>query len=153
MTRDRRVADDAFTAGVVHDIGKIVMALSMPGEVHEIDARAQATRRLPHALEQEVLGVTHAEVGAYLLGVWGLPFSIVETTAHHHTPTLAGNEPNPVIAAVHLADAVVDEQLSPSGLEGLDRPYLERAGLLGELEAWRAAADAFLNQPEGKAAS
>jgi hypothetical protein len=51
---------------------------------------------------------------------------------------------------------VVDELLSPvglDGLDGLDRPYLERAGLLGELDAWRAAADAFLNQADKKASN
>jgi HD-like signal output (HDOD) protein len=153
MTRDRRIADDAFTAGVVHDIGQIVMALSMPAEVRQIAATAETTRRLPYVLEQELLGVTHAEVGAYLLGVWGLPFSIVETTAHHHAPTRTGCEPSPVVAAVHLADAVIDEQISQNGLEGLDRPYLERAGLLGELDAWRAAAGEFMNQAQAKAAS
>jgi HD-like signal output (HDOD) protein len=152
MTRERRTADDAFTAGVVHDIGKIVMALSMPAEVREIATAAEATRRPPYLLEQETLNVTHAEVGAYLLGVWGLPFSIVETTAHHHTPSRAGGEPSPVLAAVHLANVVVDEQLSSSGLAGLDQPYLEAAGLWAELDDWRRAAAEFLNRADARAA-
>ncbi len=71
--RDRKLADDAFTAGIVHDIGKLVVALGMPGKFREIDDISHATGRAPHVVEEELLGVSHAEVGAYLLGVLGPP--------------------------------------------------------------------------------
>jgi HD-like signal output (HDOD) protein len=139
MLKQRELADEAFTAGVVHDVGRIVLALAMPEALREIGELAAAGERTTHELEQERLGVTHAEAGAYLLGVWGLPFSIVETTAFHHQPSGAGIATPDVLAAVHLADAVVASATRARGLS-VDLPFLERAGLAGELEAWQAAA-------------
>jgi HD-like signal output (HDOD) protein len=151
MTRERRAADDAFTAGVVHDVGKIIIALSMPAAMRQIVEDAKTTGRPFHELEHEALGVTHAEVGAYLLGVWGLPLSIVETAAYHHAPSRSGSEPNGVLAAVHLASGVVDEIVSP-GNTVLDLAFLERTGHAQDLPAWRAAAHELLDgSPKAKA--
>jgi hypothetical protein len=70
--------------------------------------------------------------------VWGLPFSIVETTAFHHAPSGAANDAPDVLAAVHLAEAVVHAETA--GEPELDRAFLERVGLASEIDAWRAAA-------------
>lgn len=149
MVKNRELANDAFTAGVVHDVGRIVIALALPREFREISERTAASERSPHELEQEVLGVSHAEVGAYLLGVWGVPFSIVETTAFHHQPGSAAIETPDVLAAVHLADAVVAAATRGQDLR-VEQPFLERAGLAGEIEAWRAsAADYFARLGSG----
>jgi HD-like signal output (HDOD) protein len=139
MLKKRELANEAFTAGVVHDVGRIVLALAMPQQFQEMGELSATSERMPHELEQELLGVTHAEVGAYLLGVWGLPFSIVEATAFHHQPSNAGLEAPDVLAAVHLADAAVATVSRAHELR-VDLPFLERCGLAGELEAWRAAA-------------
>ncbi len=139
MLKNRELANEAFTAGVVHDVGRIVLALAMPQQFHEMGELSATGERTPHELEQELLGVTHAEVGAYLLGVWGLPFSIVEATAFHHQPSNAALEAPDVLAAVHLADAAVATVSRTRDLP-VDVPFLERCGLAGELEAWRAAA-------------
>ncbi|HTQ07760.1 MAG TPA: HDOD domain-containing protein, partial [Polyangiaceae bacterium] len=149
MLKNRELCHDAFTAGVVHDVGRIVIALAMPQKFREISELCAAGDRTPHELEQEVLGVSHAEVGAYLLGVWGLPFSIVETTAFHHQPSGAAIETPDVLAAVHLADAVVAASTRAHDLR-VDLPFLERAGLAGEIDAWRAsAADYFTRLGSG----
>jgi HD-like signal output (HDOD) protein len=142
MLKNRELANDAFTAGIIHDVGRIVIALALPEKQREIGARAKEDTRPECSIEQEVLGVTHAEVGAYLLGVWGLPFSIVETTAFHHAPSGAANDAPDVLAAVHLAAAVV--HADEPGESQLDRAFLERVGLASEIDAWRtAAADYF----------
>jgi HD-like signal output (HDOD) protein len=138
LLKNRELANDAFTAGIIHDVGRIVIALALPDKHREIGVRARETTRAECSVEQEVLGVTHAEVGAYLLGVWGLPFSIVETTAFHHAPSGAANDAPDVLAAVHLAEAVVHAETA--GEPELDRAFLERVGLASEIDAWRAAA-------------
>ena len=149
MLKKRELANEAFTAGVVHDVGRIVLALAMPEKFQEISELAAGGERSTHELEQELLGLTHAEVGAYLLGVWGLPFSIVETTAFHHQPSGAGVETPDVLAAVHLADAVVATASRAHDLR-VDLPFLEGCGLAGELEAWQAtAADYFTRLGSG----
>ena len=140
---DPKKADEAFAAAIVHDIGKIILALSFGSQYGEVLQSARA-RRLPgHVVEKEILGVTHAEVGAYLLGVWGLPYSIVEAVAYHHAPHLATGAPE-VVAAVHVADMLVDTMLDgdPAGSETdlLDGVFLEEKGLSAMLPQWRALA-------------
>ena len=112
----------------------------MPQEYKKIAAEAAASGRPEHELELEVLGVSHAEIGAYLLGVWGVPFSIVETTAYHHAPGNAVADVPPVLAAVHLAAALVDANGQPDAPARFDRAFLERAGLLSELPSWQVSA-------------
>src|SRR5262249_37765839 len=91
------------------------------------------------AIEQEVLGCSHAEVGAYLLGLWGLPDSIVEAVAWHHTPshvTLTSFAP---IIAVHVADHF-DHQIQsyPTLVEkpALDEKLLATLGLQDRVPVW-----------------
>jgi HD-like signal output (HDOD) protein len=140
MVKDREVANDAFTAGVVHDVGRIVILLAMPDDAQRIATEAESSGRPEHELEHEILGVSHAEIGAYLLGVWGVPFSIVETTAYHHVPSRAAVDVSPVLAAVHVASAMVSAADQPGTAPVMDHGFLEHAGLAGELEAWQAAA-------------
>lgn len=147
LIKDRNRANEAFTAGVVHDVGRIVIALSMPQRFAEIVAEAKASQRPEHEVELELLGVTHAEVGAYLLGVWGLPFSIVETTAFHNAPSRQEEGPPDVLAAIHLADAVLNTP--PGEAPKVDLPFLERAGLAVEIPVWQAAAVDYLARTNG----
>jgi HD-like signal output (HDOD) protein len=149
MVTDRKRTDDAFTAGIVRDIGRIVIAVSLPEQFREIEANVKATGRPVHVVEHELLGASHAEIGAYLLGVWGVPFSITETVAFHHRPSAIGEGATDVLAAVHVAGALVDgaRVTDPESLsaEAFDVPFLERAGLLPELPKWQAAADKYLD--------
>lgn len=128
------LGEEAFTAGLMHDVGKIVLALGMPEEYAAIVAEAGRGGRPEHEVEREALGVTHAEAGAYLLGVWGLPFSIIESTAFHHRPGEVSDGPSDVLAAVHAADALLHDGGT------LDLAFLERAGRTKDLPEWRAIA-------------
>jgi putative nucleotidyltransferase with HDIG domain len=95
----------AFTAGLVHDIGKIVIT-------HTLDDKTQAAMRElieknEHSLveaERSILGTDHADVGACLLKQWGLPELLVESVANHHQPVI---KPKPALSAiVHVADVI-----------------------------------------------
>jgi HD-like signal output (HDOD) protein len=143
---DSKRAGEAFTAAILHDIGKIIIAVGLPERSAQIAHDARQNRRAIHLVEKEVLGVTHAEVGAYLLGVWGIPFSIVEAVAYHHEPALLKEGDAEVLAAVHAANTLIDEAEQVSGEPlldgGLDQAFLERAGFAQKLTAWRAIAQA-----------
>ena len=139
--RDRALANDAFTAGIVHDIGRLVVALGMPAKFREIAELSHADGRAPHLVEEELLGVSHAEVGAYLLGVWGLPFPVVESTALHHTPGRAGSEPSELLLAVHLASAAVAEAFGASA--DIDHDLCRTLGRSDEIDGYRVAARAY----------
>ncbi|HYG23617.1 MAG TPA: HDOD domain-containing protein [Verrucomicrobiae bacterium] len=95
----------AFTAGLLHDIGKLVMNhVLIPERQSEIRSRISAGSARVVA-EQEVLGTDHARVGAALLRKWNLPAAIVEAVEYHHQPML---KPSPGLSAIaHIADVSV----------------------------------------------
>ncbi|MCC6464589.1 MAG: HDOD domain-containing protein [Planctomycetes bacterium] len=76
------LCEDAFLAGMMQDIGQLVMAHSWPDAYHEVLALAKAGTPLNSA-EREAFGADHAEVGAYLLGLWNLPAPVIEAVAFH----------------------------------------------------------------------
>jgi hypothetical protein len=93
--------------------------------------------------EQNEFGATHAEIGAFLLGLWGLSDSIVEAVAYHHRPGACLGQSFAPLTAVHVADALRQEQgeyfrgCSPPAL---DMTYLERLNLTERLPQWREVA-------------
>ncbi len=129
-----RHADEGFTAALLHDIGKLVLAVGLPGLYAQATATARATGRGIHAVEKEVIGLTHADAGAYLLGMWGLPFPIVEVAAYHHDPAAVADGDRTVLAAVHVADTLI-----AGGRP--DPAVLEQVGLGDELARWRRVID------------
>lgn len=78
---------------------------------------------------------SHAEVGAYLLGMWGLPGAIVEAVAHHHSPQRVGHSVFDAVGVVHVAVAL------SKGTEP-DHEYLDRMGVADQLPYWKAACEA-----------
>jgi len=95
----------AFTVGLLHDIGKLVLGQALTPE-SQADIRRCITQEQVSRAEAErvILGTDHSEVGATLLQVWHLPEEIVEAVAHHHRPVV---EPRPRLSVVtHLANCV-----------------------------------------------
>ena len=139
----RELKDKAFTAGILHDIGILIVASELPEQWRQISAMAHSgTHTLP-AAELEVLGVTHAEIGAYLLGIWGIPREIVEAVANHHYPGRTRSCSVDVLALVHVANGLVNENDERENT--LDMEYLERAGVLEQLDTMRTAARRVLD--------
>ncbi|HEY2387682.1 MAG TPA: response regulator [Candidatus Binatia bacterium] len=139
-------ADDVFLAAILHDIGKLVLASRMPGHLRAVLDEARQTGEETFAVEQRAGEATHAAVGAYLLGLWGLPYPIVEAVAYHHEPRRVPYERFELLGVVHVADALAHESLSgaPPGADGLpagiDVAYLEQLGLVQQVSQWRAYA-------------
>ena len=136
----RASAEEAFTAGLVHDIGKIVLAIGLPEElaasIREAkeskrparSGRARADRRPP----------TRRPV-RFLMGVWGLPFPIVEAVAFHHEPRNVTDGARQLLAVVHAATVLVEEALE-EGDGRVDVEFIADAGLAGEMARWRSIA-------------
>lgn len=99
----RAWADDAMLAGLLHDIGYWVMLQQCPRDVEAAVVLCRQNSISLYAAERTVFGTTHAEMGAYLLGLWGLPYPILEAVAFHHCPTLAAQTEFDVLAAVAIA--------------------------------------------------
>jgi putative nucleotidyltransferase with HDIG domain len=100
------VDDSDYVAGLVHDMGKIVMAATFPNYFVEIQRRAAMDQRPLLAIETEVLGMDHTELGASYLRNHNLPALMIESARWHHEPERAGHHAE-IIAAVQIADLLV----------------------------------------------
>ena len=136
---DRLDAMDAFTAAMLKDVGWLVLLSRLPDGFRAAVAAARATGRSLADVGEERLGVSHAMIGAYLLGIWGLPYAIVEAVAHHRAPGQVDSNRLDVVGAVHVAAALAEE-VSPSGTARhvgggvqLDERYVDGLGLT----SWR----------------
>ncbi len=137
---EKGLVGDAFTAGLLHDSGMLLLIVNFLEDYkHVLDYAFINEIPLVEA-EREHLGSTHAEVGAYLLGIWGLSDPIVEAVAFHHSPQQSpGNSFSP-LTAVHVANVLEREMHGTEGGWGLprmDAVYLERLCLNGRVDDWR----------------
>lgn len=158
MLRDAGAApsevEDAYTAGMLHDIGKLALAANVPEQFQRALALARTAQIPLHQAEEEVFGATHAGVGAYVLGLWGLPASIVEAVAFHHAPSQGNTEQFGPLGAVHIASALEhqlcgDEPASP--LTKIETAFLAATGTTQKLAGWQATASGlFAAQGKGE---
>lgn len=103
------LADDALLAALLHDIGYWVLLQECPQELEQAIAMA-VTEAIPlHQAERQVIGSSHAEIGAYLLGIWGLPYPIVEAVANHHAPQRVRQSSFDVLTALAVAGALAPD--------------------------------------------
>jgi putative nucleotidyltransferase with HDIG domain len=116
LTIDSPMASEALLAAMLHDIGYWVLAQEHGAALDEaLQLASREHLSLPEA-ERRVLGASHAEVGAYLLGLWGFPINIVEAVAHHHNPRRVPQTRFDVLAALSIGDALA-RPLETSALE------------------------------------
>jgi HD-like signal output (HDOD) protein len=128
--------DQAFTAGALQNIGQLIFATNMPTEYAPLYRSARSAQ---HLLDEErrAFGASHADVGAYLLGVWGLPVPLVEAVAYHHEPSRSKDTRFTPLTAVHAAIGLLQEEGFPVKEGAMDMAYLNRLGLQKRLPNWR----------------
>ena len=139
-TSDRTMAETAFTAGLMHDLGKIVLASNFDEQYRGVQSLAIKQQLPLWEVEKEIFGANHGEIGAYLLGLWGMPLDLLEASALHHTPSLTITKGFTPLTAVHVAN-VFEHEANPAkdGLVApkIDEAYLKELGLFDRLDAWR----------------
>ncbi len=135
---DHQVADFAFAAGLLHAVGRLVLAANLPADYSRALALARDNNLSLIEAERLVFEATHAEVGAYLLGIWGLPDPVVEALAYHPEPARCACPAFGPLIAVHVANALLQESYQPgTGLVLIDQNELDRLGYLDKLPEWR----------------
>ena len=121
-----------FLAGLLHDIGRLILFKDLGSAMSTIMAEAKTTSSLLYKLEQQELSFDHARLGGLLLKEWKLPAQLIETTAYHHAPQRAADFPEEV-AIVHLADIIANTlQYGSSGerlVPALETAAWDRIGL------------------------
>jgi HD-like signal output (HDOD) protein len=132
--------EHAFMAGLLHDIGLLVLNTNFPDQYREVFRLIKQEGRQVLPAEREVFGATHADVGSYLLGIWGLHEVIVEAVAFHHEPQPAQQDHARVLAAVHVANAL-DEESDHAVTGGIatdiSTEYLTACQLNDHVQRWR----------------
>lgn len=136
---NRECANDAFAGGLLHDIGEVVFAANMPDEYMTVRESILADGDQDGAIEVAVLGATNAAMGAYLIGLWGLPNQVVEAVAFHHHPGQYETMTFNALTAVHLANPMIRNsasELSAHAEKYFDIEYLKRIEMYGMLPQW-----------------
>lgn len=100
---------DAQIAGLLHDVGKIMLAVKMPAELEKMQHELSGNPVNRFTIEQEVFGATHAEIGGYLMGLWGLPDDVVLAIVEHHDPEVLADQPVSAAALVFAANIISHE--------------------------------------------
>ena len=146
IVTDRYLREDAATAALLLDIGVLALAAELPEALGAAGTRALVEGRPLHEVEGDEYETSHAEVGAYLLGIWGLPYPIVEAVANHHAPQRVRQPGFDILAAAYVADSLAMEA-NPSSTQGfyhrpseVDLRYLSELGVDAHLGEWRAMA-------------
>jgi putative nucleotidyltransferase with HDIG domain len=127
-------AEEAFMAGMLHDIGRVVYATRSCAKPGQPESSNEDT--------VEQVDRHHAEVGAYLLGLWGFPSHVVEAVALHHTPVLRADSGFDLTVLINIADRIshADGAISLEAAElGIEPGLLEGLGLSNHLPQWLAA--------------
>ncbi|GHU14951.1 HD family phosphohydrolase [Betaproteobacteria bacterium] len=113
--------DTAFTNGLLHDIGQIILALCFPDEYQVMLDDENAHPAARYLVERAVLGIDHAQAGAMLARQWGLPEELSAAIAGHHAPPDDGS-----VDAMHLADVLAHAlDKCPSGNRSI--PHLDES--------------------------
>jgi HD-like signal output (HDOD) protein/CheY-like chemotaxis protein len=138
--QEKRTVEEAFTAGLLHDTGRLLLLANLSDQYIDVinDSRRRGIRL--DVAERETFGASHAEIGGYLLGLWGLPISLVEAAVFHHRPHDCQSSTFTPLTAVHAANVLEHEAAAdqPGPLRPeLDREYLAQVGVWDHVAIWR----------------
>ncbi len=135
-----------MTAGLLHDVGKIIIAIERPEVVASLVSVQDGAPYTwaSSAAERDILGCTHAEIGGYFLNLWGVPTSVVEAVTFHDTPSAIFSHELDIVGVVHisnyLAHWAVEKEPSDVVESKLDHDFLERIAMSDKLDEWKSVA-------------
>ncbi|MDO6563564.1 response regulator [Amphritea sp. 1_MG-2023] len=143
------VADKAFLAALLQDIGMLVIATREVERYSKVLQEAATLNQPLYAVEKLRLGVTHMEVGACMLGLWNLPPEVVEAVLYHSNPNATVSEKFTPLTAVHLADAILPDVVNINDCQissRVNQKYVIRLGLQDKLSLWQQMSEEFAAQ-------
>lgn len=135
---DQHAADDAFSAGLLSHIGTLLLLANAPDSFYQTMSNVEHGAQLEDA-ERSAFGASHADLGAYLLNLWGFNHDIVDAVAYHHRPSAAGTSHNDVLTAVYAAQYLLrsgTREQDRGRDEPLDSAYLESVNAAGKMASW-----------------
>lgn len=150
-SQKRALIDDSFMGGVLHDLGKLILALGFSKQYDQVPKMAEEKNIPCWQAEKEILGSAHTEAGAYLVSLWGFPDPIVESLAFHHCSSQYNGAGFTPLLSVHVADALANmKDLTNANAElKIDREFLSRAGYLERLPFWIQKKQELIEKGDG----
>ena len=149
---DQKLVNNSVMAGMFHDLGKLILVTNFHEAYQKVLTEAGQTKQNLWDLESEVFGTSHAEIGAYLMGLWGLEYPVIEAIAFHHQPGKSLSNAAGLLTAVHFGDAFDRFKKTDKGLNGenglrqLDRRYLESLGVTARIKDWQTACKELIDR-------
>jgi len=151
-TDDIDLINNCYIAGMLHDVGRLLLVSKMGDQYAKAVSSARANGTTLTAAEKELFQTTHAEVGAYLMGLWGFHVDIFEALAFHNNLNAYHKKAFSAALAVHIADYCY-YQLYPDNAIGnmptLNQEYIDSMQLAEELESWLKAARESIEKARG----
>jgi len=152
--RTMAVSNAVLVAGLLHDIGKLVIAERAPEHLGRALEGVRRDKMPMFAIEEDLIGVSHAEVGAYLLSLWGLPSPVVEAVAHHHHPERVPHDKVDMLSVVYLSNLLAhkhsaDKDPSREARDTIDPVILAIPGVSEKVPQWQELAEAAARESQG----
>ena len=138
--------DHAFLAGLLHELGVLIMASHNPEQYKKLLAYSVKKQKPIYLVEKASFGFFHGEVGAALLGLWNLPPQVVEAVMLHHVPHLSEDQEFSPLTAVHVADAMLPSVSVVGNCDmasTLSLRYLDQIGVMDDVPQWRIIANEY----------
>jgi HD-like signal output (HDOD) protein len=141
---DQNLVNHSLMAGMFHDLGKLILVTNFQEPYQKLLTEARQTGQNLWDLESDLFGTSHAEIGAYLMGLWGLEYPVIEAIAYHHCPGKSLSNSTGLLTAVHFGDAFDrlrndgNDQDSGNGWRQLDRGYLDNLGVADRINNWQS---------------
>jgi putative nucleotidyltransferase with HDIG domain len=136
---DQGLINKSMMAGLLHDLGKLILATNFENPYRQVLAAAQDNGKNLLDLEYEAFGTSHAEIGAYLMGLWRLDNAIIEAIAFHHLPARSMTQNLGLLTAVHVGNELEHEARNPSGKNielQCNTEYLDKLEIAGRIPQW-----------------
>jgi putative nucleotidyltransferase with HDIG domain len=137
---DRDLINYSLMAGLLHDLGKLILATNFKDTYQQVLTESRNSDHKLWELEQETFGTSHAEIGAYLMGLWNLENPIIEAIAFHHCPAKSASNQMGLLTVVHVANALDHEEDFPENQESdlpYDDEYIDQLGGTDRIAEWR----------------
>lgn len=144
-TSEKRALEYALIAGILHDVGKLVIADNLPDEYSEVIERGRAEGLSITQAELETFNCTHADIGAFLIALWGLPEDVVEAVAYHHRPEEIQAQSFSTLTALYIANSL-GHQPADAKVTLVEEPYIAQLGLSKDQPQWQQVFDKTLKR-------
>ncbi len=152
LAGDKPAQDLAFLGGILHDVGRLVVATNFREEYELIERATRDAGQSDQEIEMQVLGATRADIGAHLLGIWGMSETLAEVVQCQVQPATSVEESFGPVTAVHVAISLLHELANPEQPGRMDLEWIERLGVSDRLTEWRDFASSVVEMQQQDAA-